>query len=140
MLADNGDPYSPRSNSDSASPVLAGKLASAETELAQLRAVEATVTEPKAEVSKLLADLPKVALRAVDQLEKTLASGDVAARQDRDQGARGRRRGRGRRSRDQGVQQASATLLRAVGAHSSIDGSGGSIRHLLARLSRRLTR
>jgi hypothetical protein len=78
MLADNGDPYSPRSNSDSASPALAGKLASAETELAQLRAVEATVTEPKAEVSKLLADLPKVALRAVDQLEKTLASGDVA--------------------------------------------------------------
>ena len=78
MLADNGDPYSPRSKSDSASAALAGKLASAETELAQLRAVEATVTEPKAEVSKLLADLPKLALRAVDQLEKTLASGDVA--------------------------------------------------------------
>lgn len=50
MLADNGDPYSPRSNSDSASAALAGKLASAETELAQLRAVEAAVTEPKAEV------------------------------------------------------------------------------------------
>lgn len=110
MLADNGDPYSPRSNSDSASPALAGKLASAETELAELRAVEATVTEPKAEVSKLLADLPKLALRAVDQLEKTLASGDVA------------------RARTEIKEH-------AVGAHSSIDGSGGKIVDLFAEAS-----
>jgi hypothetical protein len=130
MLAYNGDPYSPRSNSDSASPALAGKLASAETELAQLRAVEATVTESKAEVSKLLADLPKLALRAVDQLEKTLASGDVARARTEIKEHVGvvEVEADAQEIRLYSKQGVAASLLRVVGAHSSIDGSGGRIR------------
>jgi hypothetical protein len=62
-----------------ASPTLAGRLASAEAELAQLEAAAAAPVAPKAaDVSVLLAALPSLARRAVDQLEETLASGDVS--------------------------------------------------------------
>jgi hypothetical protein len=45
--------------------------------LEQLQAADATVTKtPEADVSLLMANLPELALRAVDQLERTLATGD----------------------------------------------------------------
>jgi hypothetical protein len=89
------------------SPTLGGKLGSAEAELEQLQAADATVTKtPEADVSMLLANLPELALRAVDQLGRTLASGRCATRQDGDKGTCRHGVGRGRRSGDQAVQRA----------------------------------
>jgi hypothetical protein len=60
-----------------ASPALAAMLAATEIELHRLEK-DARQAVPTADVSQLLADLPAQARRAVDQLEKTLAAGDVA--------------------------------------------------------------
>lgn len=113
-----------------ASPTLATKLQAAEAELGQLQGAQAQPTAPKANVEQLLADLPKHASHAVERLEETLASGDVA---------RGREELRShvgtvsveaddREIRLYGErEQREMKVLRAVGANSRIDGSGGRI-------------
>jgi hypothetical protein len=60
-----------------ASPALASRLATAEAELGQLEAAVRQEDAPKANVEKLLADLPARARQAVDRLEETLAAGDI---------------------------------------------------------------
>jgi len=115
-----------------ASPALAGKLASAETELAQLQAAATAVTEaPRADVSMLLANLPKLALRAVDQLEKTLASGDVprARTEIKDHIGMVDIEADVQEIRLYGEHGVAASLARAAGgsSHTSFDGSGGRI-------------
>jgi hypothetical protein len=60
-----------------ASPTLAAKLSAAEGELERLRAVRPAQPMPAASVESLLADLPTRARQAVNDLEKTLASGDI---------------------------------------------------------------
>ncbi len=70
-----------------ASPTLAGRLATAEAELQRLEAAagQSAAASPRAraDLTRLLADLPARATRAVDELEATLAAGDVArARQE----------------------------------------------------------
>ena len=62
-----------------ASPALAKRLATAEAELQQLESAAVQAPAPaKADVTRLLADLPARAGRAVDELEVTLSRGDVA--------------------------------------------------------------
>jgi hypothetical protein len=85
---------------------------------------------PQADVSMLLANLPKLALRAVDQLETTLASGDVprARGEIRDQvGVVTVEADEREISLYSEQGNVAAALLRAVGCHTSIDGSGGRI-------------
>lgn len=110
-----------------ASPAVAVRLAAAEAELAQLEAPRA-VAAPAADVSLLLADLPARAVRAVEQLEQTLASGDIAgARQDiRDKVGVVTVEADAREIRlysERG--NVAAALLRASGSHASLYGSGG---------------
>lgn len=59
------------------SPALAARLAAAEAEVLELEAAKTAVAAPVADVSMLLADLPKRARRSVKDLERTLASGDI---------------------------------------------------------------
>jgi site-specific DNA recombinase len=110
-----------------ASPTLAGKLAATESELERLQA-EKAVPMPGANVEKLLADLPQRAKRAVDRLEQTLASGDIAR-------ARGEIRERvGTITVEADAREirlfsehghVAAALARAGGTHTSNVGSGG---------------
>jgi hypothetical protein len=112
------------------SPTMAGKLGSAEAELEQLQAADATVTKtPEADVSMLLANLPELALRAVDQLERTLASGDVprARTEIKEHVGMVEVEADAQEIRLYSAQGVTAALLRVVGAHSSIDGSGGPL-------------
>ncbi|HEX4389408.1 MAG TPA: hypothetical protein VH109_12345, partial [Steroidobacteraceae bacterium] len=87
-------------------------------------------SEPLGDVTRLLADLPARAARAIDQLERTLAAGDMArARQEiaahvgivtveADE----------REIRLYSEQGVAVALLRAApGSHARIDGSGGRI-------------
>ncbi len=60
-----------------ASPTLAAKLAAAEDELAKLESVQAMRAAGPSNVERILADLRTRAVRSVDQLERTLAAGDV---------------------------------------------------------------
>jgi DNA invertase Pin-like site-specific DNA recombinase len=113
------------------SPTLAARLmATAEQELARLAAAQPTALRPRADVTRLLADLPRRAELAIDRLEETLAAGDVARARQEIKAHVGNVTVEAdeheiRLFSEQGV---AAVLLRAVGgAHSSIDGSGGRI-------------
>ena len=118
-----------------ASPTLAARLAAAEAELERLQAEQAAHTKTRvADVTRLVADLPKRAARAVEQLERTLASGDITlARQEIRQHV-----GAVTVEADEleirlyGEHGVATTLLRAVGgdSHASIVGSGGPLRAL----------
>lgn len=114
-----------------ASPTLAGRLASAERELGELEAAQARESAPKADVTQLLADLPARAHRAVEELEHTLAQGDVPRAREEIRGRVGAvivdadAREIRLWSERGGV---AASLLRVANApYSSIDGSGGRI-------------
>ena len=61
-----------------ASPILAARLTAAEGELERPRSEQATVPEVSvAAITRLIADLPARAERAVVQLERTPVSGDI---------------------------------------------------------------
>jgi hypothetical protein len=84
------------------------------------------------------ADLPALALRAVDRLEKTLAAGDItrARREIRDQVATVTVEADEHEIRlysEQG--HIAAAMLRASGTHTSLYGSGGRIVDLFAAAS-----
>lgn len=65
-----------------AAPALAAKLSALEAELARLQAAQ-TKPAKATNVDRLLADIPMRARRAVDELERTLAAGDlVRAREE----------------------------------------------------------
>ena len=92
---------------------------------------------PAADVTKLLADLPKRAERAVIQLERTLAAGDIAkARQEiRDHVGMVTIEADEHEVRLYGEHGVEATLVRVAGGstHASIVGSGGPLRQLSKR-------
>ncbi len=113
-----------------ASPTLAARLANTEAELERLENQGAAITAPQADISLLLADLPARAIKAVEKLGETLATANIArARQEiRERIGIVRVEADSREVRlysEQG--HMAAALLRAVGAHTSIDGSGGRI-------------
>jgi site-specific DNA recombinase len=60
------------------SPALAARLTGAEAEVLELVAAKTAAEAPQPDVIALLADLPKRAKRAIKDLERTLASGDIA--------------------------------------------------------------
>ena len=108
-----------------------------------MESVSAMVAAPVPDVTRLLAELPKLASRAVDRLEETLAAGNItrARSEIRDQVGVVTVEADEREIRlysEQG--HIAAALLRASGTHTSLYGSGASISHFLARLPRRLTR
>lgn len=115
-----------------ASPALAKRLTAAEEELERLTSAQGAPAVPVADVTRLLADLPARAVRAVERLEETLAAGDVPrAREEIKQHV-----GAVRVEADENEIRlysengAEAALLRAVGAsaqHASNVGSGGRI-------------
>lgn len=113
-----------------ASPVIAARLSAAESELERLLATQVPAATPAADLTRLLADLPARAGRAVERLEETMAAGDVArAREEIKQHvgtvtveADAREI---RLYSEQG--HMAATLLRAVGSTASLYGSGGRI-------------
>ncbi|HUN76257.1 MAG TPA: recombinase family protein [Steroidobacteraceae bacterium] len=112
-----------------ASPGLAARLTGAESELEQLTSTQAEAAAPAAaEVTRLLADLPARAGRAVDQLEETLASGDVPRAREEIRGHVGtvtvEADEREVRLYGEGV---AAALLRAGGGRASNVSSGGRI-------------
>jgi hypothetical protein len=120
------------------SPTIAAKLAAAEGELERLTAAQAESVRA-VDVTPLLADLPARAVRAIEQLEATLSNGDIpkAREEIRKHVGTVTIEADAREIRIYSEQNVSAVLLRIAGAaHTSIDGSGGSIRHLLARLPR----
>lgn len=113
-----------------ASPTMAARLASAEAELERLETADQEAVAPKADITRLLADMPKRALRAVDRLEETLAAGDMTrARQEiRNHVGIVTMEADEREIRlysEQG--QIAAAMLRAAGSHASLFGSGGRI-------------
>ncbi len=113
-----------------ASPTLAARLVTTELELDRLRAAQADAPRPPADVTRLLADLPARVRRAVDQLEVTLASGDIArARQEiRTHVGTVIVEADDCEIRLLGEHGVEAALLRAAGgAHARSDGSGGRI-------------
>ena len=59
------------------SPALATRLATAEAEMTELEAAKAIIKAPAPDVTLLLAGMPGSARRAVKDLERTLATGDV---------------------------------------------------------------
>lgn len=80
---------------------------------------------------ELLADLPKLAERAVDRLEQTLGSGDVTRAREEIRSHVGTVtvEANAREFWLYSAQGVSAVLLRAVGgAHSTNVGSGGTLR------------
>jgi hypothetical protein len=114
-----------------ASPTIAARLAGAEAELEQLEHASVTTRTPVPDVTRLLTDLPNRAIRAVDELERTLAAGDlVRAREELK-----RQVGTISVQADEqeirlfGQYGIETSLLRAVGevSHASIGGSGGRI-------------
>ncbi|HTX25065.1 MAG TPA: hypothetical protein VMD03_10445 [Steroidobacteraceae bacterium] len=115
------------------SPTLARKLAEAEAELEQLLVqAQASRLPPVANVTRLLADLPITARRAVDELERTLAAGDLPRARARDE----IRRQVGEIRVEAGPREIklfrdggrlAATLLRAAGCDARSVGSGGRI-------------
>jgi site-specific DNA recombinase len=112
------------------SPALATRLATAEAEVVELEAAEAIPKAPLPDVSQLLADLPRRAKRAVKDLERTLATGDVTrARQEiRDKVGTVAIEADQREIRlfsEQG--HVAAALLRVGNSHASLFGSGGRI-------------
>lgn len=114
-----------------ASPTIAGRLAASERELERLLAAQATAgAAPVADVPRLLADLRVRATQAVDQLERTLAAGDIARARAAIKAQVGMVTVEAdaaeiRLYSEQGSM--AATLLRAVGADASLCGSGGRI-------------
>jgi hypothetical protein len=113
-----------------ASPTLAARLAAAEAELDRLEAASATAVAPVATVSQLLTDLHALALRAVDRLEKTLATGDItrARSEIRDNVGIVTVEADKREIRLYSEQGHIATaMLRASGTHTSLYGSGGPL-------------
>jgi hypothetical protein len=112
------------------SPTLGARLAAAEQELEQLTAQARASARPAADVTQLLTDLPKRAERAVNQLERTLAAGDIArARQEiREHVGTVTVEADEHEIRLFGERGIEVALLRAAGgAHARIDGSGGRI-------------
>jgi hypothetical protein len=115
-----------------ASPALAAKLSAAEDELERLRAARPEQPTAVATVEHLMADLPKRAKRAVDDLEKTLASGDVPRAREEIRGHVGTVSvdADEREIRIWGDKnEFAAVLLRANGTHTSNCGSGGRIHY-----------
>ncbi len=113
-----------------ASPTLANRLSAAEAELKHLETAAQEATAPKADITRLLADLSGRARRAVDRLEETLAAGDVTrARQEiRDHVGIVTVEADGREIRLYSEQaRIAAAVLRATGTHASLCGSGGRI-------------
>jgi site-specific DNA recombinase len=111
------------------SPALATRLATAEPEVVELEAAKAVVKAPTADVTLLLVSLPGHARRAVKDLERTLAAGDVTRSREeiRDKVGVVTVEADAREIRlfsDQGC--VSAALLRAGNSHASLFGSGGS--------------
>lgn len=111
------------------SPALATRLRAAEQELERLEGEQGQAA-PVEDVTRLLADLPKRADRALEHLERTLASGDVPrARQEiKDHVGSVTVEADEREIRLFGEQGVAVGLLRAAGgSHASIDGSGGAL-------------
>ncbi len=114
-----------------ASPTIAGRLAASERELERLLAAEAAAaTAPVTDVTRLLADLRVRATQAVDQLERTLAAGDIVRARAAIKEHVGTVTVEAdvreiRLYSEQGSM--TATLLRAAGADASLCGSGGRI-------------
>jgi hypothetical protein len=110
-----------------ASPTIAARLAAAESELDRLTAVQSDLARV-VDVTPLLGDLPGRAARAVEELEKTLASGDVhrARAQIKAHVGTVTVEADAREIRlysDQGAM--AAALLRTAGGNASLCGSGG---------------
>jgi DNA invertase Pin-like site-specific DNA recombinase len=123
-----------------ASPTLAARLADAEAEFERLQAADQEAAAPQPDITKLIADLPKRARRAVDRLEETLAAGDLTrARQEiKDHVGVVTMEADEREIRlysEQG--QIAAAMLRAVGSHASLCGSGGPLRSQKSLISLR---
>jgi site-specific DNA recombinase len=113
-----------------ASSALATRLAGAEAEIEELERVRAASAGPTAGVSPHLAGLGDRAVKAVESLERTLASGDItrARREIRDNIGSVSVEADAREIRlfsDQG--HVAAALLRANGTNASLYGSGGRI-------------
>ncbi len=116
-----------------ASPTLAKRLATAEAELQQLETAAVQAPAPaKAGVTRLLADLPARAERAVEELEGTLSRGDIARAREEIR----RHVGTVTVEADEReirlfseLGHVAAALLRANGTHASLFGSGGRITH-----------
>lgn len=133
--------YADRDRRARASPTIAARLTTAESELERLLvAARAAGPSRVVDVTPLLRDLPVRSARAVDKLEETLASGDVhrARAEIRAHAGTVAVEADAREIRLYSDQSAmAAALLRTAGGNASLCGSGGSIRHLLARISRR---
>lgn len=113
-----------------ASPTLAARLTATEAELEQIQAAPAETAAPEADVTRLLADLPERAARAVDRLEETLAAGDMARARTEIKQHVGTVTIEAdekeiRLYSEQG--HVATTLLRAVGSTAGLCGSGGRI-------------
>jgi hypothetical protein len=111
------------------SPALATRLATAEAQVLELEAAKSAVKVPVADLSLLLADLPKRARRAVQDLERTLAAGDIPrARQEiRDKVGVATAEATAREIRLFSEQGHVAAALLRVGNSASLFGSGGRI-------------
>jgi site-specific DNA recombinase len=114
----------------STSPTLAARLAAAEGELERLIAVRTAPSALEPEITSVLANLPALALRAVDRLEETLAAGDVARARQEIMSHLGTVTVEAdereiRLYSEQG--QIATALLRAGGSNASLYGSGGRI-------------
>lgn len=114
-----------------ASPALAKKLTVAEEELERLTSALVAPAAPVADVTRLVADLPARAVRAVERLEETLAAGDLPRAREEIKQHVGTVtiEADEREIRLYSEQGVAAALLRAVGAaqHASNVGSGGRI-------------
>ncbi len=113
-----------------ASTALADRLAAAEVEIEQLEGDQAANDAPAPDVSQHLAGLRGIAIKAVEKLETTLASGDItqARREIKNHIGLVRVESDAREIRlfsDRG--HVAAALLRAVGSSASLFGSGGRI-------------
>jgi site-specific DNA recombinase len=113
-----------------ASSALATRLATAEAEIEEMERAQAASAVPKADVLPHLAGLRNLAVKAVENLEHTLATGDItrARREIRDYIGMVSIEADAREIRlfsDQG--HVAAALLRAVGSDASLFGSGGRI-------------
>ena len=112
-----------------ASPTLAARLTAAESELERLSTAPLAAPSPSgADLTQLFTDLPARAARAVDRLEETLATGDVARAREEIRAHVGTVTVEAdeREVRLYSEAGVAAALARAAGgAHASLFGSGG---------------
>ena len=118
-------------------PQIAGRLAASEYELQRLLATQANAAAaPVADVMRLVADLRVRATQAVDQLERTLAGGDIVHARAAINTHLGTVTVEAdaaeiRLYSEQGSM--AATLLRAAGADASLCGSGAGFANIRRR-------